>query len=87
MITLNGDDTPRVGDQVFLASELLAEIARQAPGMPPMWRYLPAGTTGRLLGWRGETRAIVDVDDVERRLVVFVSTDRVSRARVASRAA
>jgi len=87
MFTFNGDDSPRVGDQVFLGSELLAEIARQAPGLPPTWCYLSAGTTGRLLGWRGETRAIVDIDDVDRRLVVYVSASQVTRARMSSRAA
>ena len=87
MMTFNGDDSPMVGDRVFMGNELLAEIARQAPGLPPTWCYLSAGTTGRLLGWRGETRAIVDIDDVERRLVVYVSASQVARARMASRAA
>lgn len=74
--------SPLVGDQVLVRSDLLAEIARQAPGLPPTWRYLPAGTTGKLLGWRGESRAIVDVDGTERRLVVFVSVNAVTRARI-----
>jgi hypothetical protein len=87
MMTFTGEDSPRVGDQVFMGNELLAEIARQAPGLPPMWRYLPAGTTGRLLGWRGEARAIVDIDDVDRRLVVYVSANHVTRARMSSQAA
>jgi hypothetical protein len=65
-----------------MRGDVLAEIARQAPGLPPMWRYLPAGTTGKLLGWRGESRAIVDVDGTERRLVVFVSLSAVTRARL-----
>jgi hypothetical protein len=74
--------SPLVGDQVLMRGDVLAEIARQAPGLPPMWRYLPAGTTGKLLGWRGESRAIVDVDGTERRLVVFVSLSAVTRARL-----
>jgi hypothetical protein len=53
-----------------------------APGLPPTWRFLPAGTTGRLLGWRGATRAVVDIDDVDRRLVVFVRVDALVRARL-----
>ena len=74
--------SPRVGDQVRMRSDVLAEIARTAPGMPPSWRYLPAGATGKLLGWRGETRAIIDIDDADKRLVVFVSTAHVTRARL-----
>ncbi len=74
--------SPLVGDQVRMRSDVLAEIARQAPGLPPTWRFLPAGTTGRLLGWRGETRAVVDIDDVDRRLVVFVRVDALVRARL-----
>jgi hypothetical protein len=74
--------SPRVGDQVRVRSDVLAEIARQAPGLPPTWRFLPAGTTGTLLGWRGESRAVVDIDDVEKRLVVFVSVDQLTRTRL-----
>jgi hypothetical protein len=33
------------------------------------------------LGWRGEARAVVEVDGMERRLVVFVSEAHVMRAR------
>jgi hypothetical protein len=46
-----------------------------------MWRYLPAGATGRLLGWRDENRAIVDMDETDRKLVVFLGTSSVERAR------
>jgi hypothetical protein len=74
--------SPLVGDRVLMRSDVLAEIARQAPGLPPTWRYLPAGTTGKLLGWRGESRAIVDIDGTERRLVVFVSVTALTRARL-----
>lgn len=73
--------SPRVGDHVRLRTDVLAEIARQAPGLPPMWRFLPAGTTGRLLGWRDGHRAIVDIDDTDRKLVVFLGTTTVVRAR------
>ena len=74
--------SPRVGDQVRMPGDVLAEIARHAPGLPPTWRFLPAGTTGKLLGWRGEGRAVVDIDDSDRRLVVFVSSARITRARM-----
>jgi hypothetical protein len=72
--------SPRVGEQVLIVEDVLAEVGRQAPGLPPTWRFLPAGLTGKLLGWRGEARAIIDVDGLERRLVVFVSTPRITRA-------
>ena len=81
--TINGD-SPRVGDQVRMCSDVLAEIARQVPGLPPTWRYLPAGTTGKLLGWRGEARAVVDIDDSAKRLVVFVSANRIGNLAAAT---
>lgn len=71
----------RVGDRVCLRCDVLVEVARHAPGLPPAWRFVPAGSTGKLLGWRGEARAIVDIDDMERRLVVFVSAAHVMRTR------
>lgn len=74
--------SPYVGDQVRVCADVLAEVGRTAPGLPPSWRFVPAGTTGRMLGWRGEDRAIIDIDGMERRLVVFVRTDKVTRARV-----
>src|SRR5690606_23892564 len=73
--------SPRVGDQVLLRTEVLAEIARHAPGLPPTWRYRPAGATGRLVAWGNATRAVVDVDGTDRRLVVFVSVNAITRAR------
>src|SRR4029079_429400 len=60
--------SPRIGDQVRMRCDVLAEVARHMPGLPPTWRGVPTGTTGRLLGWRGEGRAIVDIDGMERRL-------------------
>ena len=73
--------SPRVGDQVRLRGDVLAEVARHAPGLPPTWRYLAAGTTGKLLGWRGEGRAVIDVDGEHRRLVVFLGIDAIARVR------
>lgn len=74
--------SPRVGDQVRMCADVLAEVARPSPGLPPMWRHVPAGATGRLIGWRGEDRAVVDLGGFERRLVVFVSVKRLTRVRL-----
>ena len=73
--------SPRVGDQVLIIFDVLAEVARQAPGLPPTWRFLPAGVTGKLLGWRGQGRAVVDIDGTERRLVVFLSERKITRSQ------
>jgi len=77
--------SPRVGDQVRICHDVLAEIARHAPGLPPMWRYVPGGATGKLLGWRGEGRAVIDVEGAEKRLVVYLSERRITRTAVAGR--
>jgi hypothetical protein len=74
--------SPRIGDQVVVRADMLAEIARQAPGLPPTWRFLPAGTMGKVLGWRGEERAVVAIEDTDRRLVVFVSLGAITCARL-----
>jgi hypothetical protein len=78
--------SPRVGDEVTLRADVLAELARHAPGLPPTWQFVHGGATGRLLGWRGENRAIVELDTEERRCVVFVGTDAVVRVRQPGRA-
>ena len=72
-----------VGDQVLVCEDSLVEVARRSPSVPPTWRFLPATTHGKLIGWRERderTFAVVDVDGEDRRLVVFVSDTR-SRAR------
>ena len=66
---------PRVGDHVVVQCDVLAEVGRAAPGLPPTWSFVPEGTRGRLIGWRDrpdDQRAIVDVLGVECRVVVFV---------------
>ena len=74
---------PHVGDEILVSCDSLVEVASPNPGMPPTWRYLAAGSRGRLIGWRerpDEARAVVDVAGAEKRLVVFVreaSVDRV----------
>lgn len=75
--------SPRVGDIVIVRQDVLAEVARGAPGRLPRWQLVEGGTKGRLLGWReraGEDpRAVVDLDG-NRRLVVFVREATVTRA-------
>ena len=64
----------QVGDSVRVQIDVLSELARHAPGLPPTWLMLPAGTEGKLLGYRdraGELYAIVELA-VDRKLVAFV---------------
>ena len=73
----------RVGDPVIVQRDVLAEIGREAAGLPPMWRFLPAGVRGKLIGWRDrdrDSRAIVDVHGTDLRLVVFVSACHIARS-------
>jgi hypothetical protein len=75
---------PRVGAKVILSRDVLVEVARQASGTPSIWQMLEAGTRGKLLGWReraGETpRAVVELRDREKKLVVFVGETNVTPA-------
>lgn len=65
---------PQVGDTVSVQTDVLAELARHAPGLPPTWLMLPAGTEGKLLGFRdraGEPYAVIEIK-AERKVVMFV---------------
>src|SRR5690606_3177918 len=76
--------SPRVGDPVVVCRDVLAEVGRELPGLPPTWRFVPAGVHGKLLGWRGradDDRAIVAIHGIDRRIVVFVSERNITRAR------
>src|SRR5262245_57714622 len=80
----------QVGDHVVIARDVLAEIAREAAGMPPTWFCIPAGMRGRMIGWRDDSRAIIDMSETDRRLVIFVGEAHVTKVRghaLASRAA
>src|SRR3954464_4561553 len=44
--------SPRVGDEVVIRGEVLAEVARASQASPSTWRFVPAGTRGKLIGWR-----------------------------------
>src|SRR5262249_4868046 len=64
MRTKSGEADPRIGDEIQLRSDALVEVATGAPGAPPTWRFLSAGSRGKLLGFRDrrdESRAVVDV--------------------------
>ena len=66
---------PRVGDDVVLRRDVLAEVARESRATPMSWRFLPCGTRARLIGWRehdDEPRAVIDVAGADKRLVAFV---------------
>ena len=69
---------PHVGDDVSLRTDALVEVVSAHPGTPPTWRYIAAGSRGKLIGWRDrsdESRAVVDVEaqvQGDKRLVVFV---------------
>ncbi|HEY3801996.1 MAG TPA: hypothetical protein VGL61_05285 [Kofleriaceae bacterium] len=74
---------PHVGDEIFLARDALVEVASPRPGALPTWRYLAAGSRGRLIGWRereDDARAVMDVAGNEQRLVVFVREESVTPA-------
>lgn len=76
--------SPRVGDPVVVRRDVLAEIGRELPGLPPTWRFVPAGVRGKLLGWRDRSdddRAIVAIHELDRRLIVLVSERHITRAQ------
>ena len=74
--------TVQVGDLVVMQLDVLVELARSAPGLPPTWLTLPAGTEGRVLGYRdrdGESFAVVEVA-LDRRVIVFVREAKIGLA-------
>lgn len=77
-------ERPRVGDHVTIGRDVLAELGREAAGLPPTWYCIPAGTHGKLIGWRDrddDSRAIIDLVGTERRVVVFVGEGNVYQSR------
>jgi hypothetical protein len=73
----------RVGDHVTIDRDVLAELGREAAGLPPTWFCVPAGTHGKLIGWRDreeDSRAIIDLVGTDRRVIVFVGESNVTRA-------
>lgn len=77
--------SPRVGDEVLVTCDALAEVSRVGKNAPSSWRLVEVGTRGKLIGWRDQegqpAKAVIDLAGVERRLVVFVSERKVTRAR------
>jgi hypothetical protein len=79
---------PHIGDAIELEQDVLAELARASAALPQTWRFLPAGTRGRLLGWRERaaepSRAVVDVENElagsAHRMVVLVGEGHVRLA-------
>ena len=69
----------RVGDRVTVRRDVLAELGRMAAGLPPTWYCVPAGTPGRLIGWR-DARAVIDLDGTSQRVVVLVGEGHLARA-------
>ena len=72
--------SPNLGEEIVLARDALVEIV--SPGSTPIWRYLAAGSRGRLIGWRARTTssAVVDVSSDDQHVVVFVREELVARA-------
>jgi hypothetical protein len=73
---------PRVGDEIVVRYEALVEVASPKPRMPRTWRYLAAGSRGRLIGWHehsDQARAVVELAGTAQRLVVFVQQASVDR--------
>jgi hypothetical protein len=72
--------SPRIGDEIRVTRDTLAEVTRQGRNAPLSWRLVEAGTRGKLIGWLG-ARAVIDLHDVERRVVVILAETKVTRAR------
>ena len=71
---------PSVGDVVAVQHDVLVELVRGAAGLPPTWLMLPAGTEGKILGYReraGESYAIVEIP-ADRKLVVYVREQKLA---------
>jgi len=72
--------SPRIGDEVVVTSDTLAEVTRIGRNAPSSWRFVEAGSPGKLLGFQGE-RCAVELFGVERRVVVLVREGKVTRRR------
>jgi hypothetical protein len=68
-------DAPRVGDRVGTPHDTLAEIAPRSPKSPRSWQLVPAGSAGKLVGWRDDERVAVAFDG----LVFYVHVRSITR--------
>ena len=71
---------PSVGDVVAVQHDVLVELARGSAGLPPTWLMLPAGTEGKILGYRdrgGEAFAILEIP-VEPTVIVYVREQKLA---------
>ena len=78
---------PSVGDRVAVQNDVLVELARGSAGLPPTWLMLPAGTEGKILGYRdraGESFAIVEIP-VTQKIVVYVREQKLVLAPATKR--
>lgn len=76
--------SPRVGDEIIVTCDSLAEVSRTGRNAPSSWRFVETGSRGKLLGWHhvdGEpSRAAIELFGVERRVIVLVREGKVTRA-------
>ena len=52
---------PQIGDRVGTPHDVLAEVARGSPS-PRAWQLVPAGSTGKIVGWHDADRAAISFD-------------------------
>ena len=52
---------PQIGDRVGTPRDVLAEVARGSPSLRA-WQLVPAGSTGKIVGWHDPDRAAVAFD-------------------------
>jgi hypothetical protein len=53
--------TPQIGDRVGTRRDVLAEVARGTRS-PRAWQLVPAGSTGKIVGWLDPDRAAISFD-------------------------
>lgn len=72
--------SPRVGDEISITLDTLAEVTRQGRNAPSSWRFVEAGSGGKVLGFQGD-RCVIELYGVERRVVVLIGEGKVTRSR------
>jgi hypothetical protein len=78
-ITVNGADGLDIGDEVLIARDALLEI--QLPRRSSRtWRYIAAGTRGRLIARHDGIDRVVLLDGPEARKLTLVGETMITRA-------